>query len=151
MGCLKSASLSVCTFHNSLAGIFRREDPSRDKEILQSLVFFSIPLPPLPSFPLLSENRRREGYKQKTLKLLPLFVKYSYLSSRFRRATFDRLALRRSNSIMPLLRNKEKKCIKKRTGAREMWACLRITKRVEIRGSRGDKSPDAPISRVFAS
>lgn len=40
-------SLSVCIFHNSLAGIFRREDPSRDKGTLREAPFFSV-------FPLFS-------------------------------------------------------------------------------------------------
>lgn len=102
VSCLKSASLSVCIFHNSLAGIFQREDPSRDKGTLRPR-FFCFPFPF--SFPLFSKNRRREGYKQKPLNCFP-FVKY--FSSRFRRTTFDHLTLRRSNSIMPLLRNKEK-------------------------------------------
>lgn len=58
VSCLKSASLSVCIFHNSLAGIFRREDPSRDKGTLRGPVFsvFS----PLSSS-LLEENRCASG------------------------------------------------------------------------------------------
>lgn len=127
VGCLKSASLSVCIFHNSLAGIFRREDPSRDKEILQSLVFFRFSLlssPPLPSslslFLSPRTDRRREGYKQKPLNCFPFVEVLGISPPAFDGATFDRLALRRSNSIMPLLRNKEKKNIyRQHTGARE--------------------------------
>lgn len=125
VSCLKSASLSVCIFHNSLAGIFRREDPSRDKEILQSLVSFCFsplpsppPLPP-PSFSLSSTDRRRGGYKQKPLNCFP-FVEVLHISPpAFDGPTFDRLALRRSNSIMPLLRNKEEEIYRRHTGARE--------------------------------
>lgn len=109
VSCLKSASFSVCIFHNSLAGIFRREDPSRDKGTLlyeAPFFFLSSPLSPL----LSSKNHCREGYKQKPLNCFP-FVKNFF--SRFQRATFDHLAHRRSNSIMaPLLCKKEKKYVK---------------------------------------
>lgn len=109
VSCLKSASFSVCIFHNSLAGIFRREDSSRDKRtLLYEAPFFLF----FPLFPLLFSGGGLppRGYKQKPLNCFS-FVKNFF--SRFQRATSDHLALRRSNSIMAsLLRNKEKKYVK---------------------------------------
>lgn len=77
VSCLKSASPSVYIFHNSLAGIFQREDPSRDKETLRGpYVFSTFSL----LFPLFSKNHCTSDINRNPLNYFS-FMKDSFSQS----------------------------------------------------------------------
>lgn len=138
------STFSVCIFHNSLAGILQ-EWIQRDKGPAGPSLSLSNPL-----FTLFALSKaRRETHKQKPLNCFPS-VKDTLRCS----TTFDRLALRRSNSIMaPRVRNKNEGrnrtvCGKGIRGcARErVWACSCVTTYMS-RGSKmgGEGIRDAVI------